>query len=348
MTSTTGANPPPATPPATPPPTPPGPSGLPPDDALRARAWPVLPLAILGWLAGLLPWLVRRVGGGTFGTPWNPRNDLREALLPYHHQLLTLLLVVTVTAGVLAGLAPAWCTSGRSRRPLLAALATLGAAVATSWAVAQTLAPDPELGGSGTTAQQVRLALVALTVAGSVTGLVLGLGVSLGGPALRVVAAAPAVVVAADWLGQLVVGAVRNGPPPSWLPTALAVLSGAVVGMLLAATARSRLVARATAWVVALGLLVLTAAALTAARYVLESLRGASARSTAVEELLVDGMRVFRGSLSSTLTAWGWPLPPPLTGLLVAVAVAVAVAVGTTLAVRGRRSRAVTEGGPAR
>ncbi|MEW1955842.1 hypothetical protein [Terrabacter sp. NPDC080008] len=293
---------------------------------------------------GLLPWLVRRTGGGTFGTPWNPRNDLREALLPYHHQLLPLLLVVTVTAGVLAGLAPAWRTARRSHRQLLVAVATLGAAVATTWAVAQTLAPDPDLGGSGSTAQQVRLAFIGLTVAGSVVGLVLGLAVSLGGPALRVVAAASAVVVGADWVGQLVVGATRDASAATWLPTALAALSGAVVGALLAGTARSRVAARAAAWVGALGLLVLTAAALTAARYVLESLRGTRPRSTDLQDLLVDGTRVFRGSLSTTLTAWGAPLSPPLVGLVVAVVVGLGL---SGLAVRAKRSATADERGSA-
>lgn len=334
MTSTTGAVPPPGPPPS---PAPASPAG---QDSARARAWPVLPLAVLGWLAGLLPWLVRRTADGPFGTPWNPRNDLREAMLPYHHQLLTLLLVVTVVAGVLAGLAPAWCATHRSRRLLLAALATLGAAVATTAAVAQTLAPDPDLGGSGTTAMQVRLALVALTAAGSVTGLVLGLVVSLAGPALRVVAAAPAAVVGADWLGRLAVGAVRTGTPPGWLPTVMAVLSGAMVGALLAATTRSRTTSRVAAWVCALGLMVLTAATLTATRYVLESLRGAAVGRAALEELVTDGLQVFRGSLSTTLTAWG-PVPsPPLTALLVAVVV------GAALAVLVKRTRPATADRP--
>src|SRR6476620_8163264 len=152
---------------------------------VRSSLWPVPLLAVLGWFVGLLPWLVRRSSQGTFGTPWNPRNDLRGALLPFHHQLLMPLLVVAVMAGVFAGCAPVWSALRRRRR---LALATLGAVVATGWSVAQTLAPDPELGGSGTTASQVRLAFVALTVLGVLTGLVLGLVISLGGPALRVVA----------------------------------------------------------------------------------------------------------------------------------------------------------------
>src|SRR6476620_4815671 len=165
------------------------PRAAPPDEhdrrRVRSSLWPVPLLAVLGWFIGLLPWLVRRSSQGTFGTPWNPRNDLRGALLPFHHQLLMPLLVVAVMAGVFAGCAPVWNARRRRRRLALAALATLGA---TGWSVAQTLAPDPELGGSGTTASQVRLAFVALTVLGVLTGLVLGLVISLGGPALRVVA----------------------------------------------------------------------------------------------------------------------------------------------------------------
>src|SRR6478672_5382198 len=269
---------------------------------VRSSLWPVPLLAVLGWFIGLLPWLVRRSGQGTFGTPWNPRNDLRSALLPFHHQLLMPLLVVTVMAGVFAGCAPVWSAHRRGRRLALTGLATLGAVVATGWSLAQTLAPDPELGGSGSTANQVRLAFIALTVAGVVAGLVLGLVISLGGPALRAVAAAPVAVVGADWLGQLALGTMREMAAPTWLPTLLAALSGVVVGALLAAAIRSRLVARVVAWVCALALLALTAAALTAARYVLEALRGTPVRGADVKELLVDGLQVFERSLSSTLT----------------------------------------------
>jgi len=60
---------------------------------------------------------------------------------------------------------------------------------------------------------------------------------------------------------------------------------------------------------------------------VLEALRGTSVRRAEVQELLTDSVQVFRGSVSSTLTAWG-PLPSPaLVGLLVAVIVGGAVAV---------------------
>ena len=320
------------------------PRAAPPDEHHRRRVrsslWPVPLLAVLGWFVGLLPWLVRRSSQGTFGTPWNPRNDLRGALLPFHHQLLMPLLVVAVMAGVFAGCAPVWNARRRRRRLALAALATLGAVVATGWSLAQTLAPDPELGGAGTTASQVRLAFVALTVLGVLTGLVLGLVISLGGPALRVVAAAPVAVVGADWLGQLVLGTVREPAPPTWLPTLLAALSGVVVGALLAATGRSLLVVRVVAWVCALALLALTAAALTAARYVLEALRGTPVRGADVKELLVDGLQVFERSLSSTLTGAGLPPSPPLTAVLVAVIVGVA---GTVLV---RRTLGASTGQP--
>ena len=307
---------------------------------VRSNPWPVALFAVVGWFFGLLPWLVRRSSQGTFGTPWNPRNDLRSALLPFHHQLLMLLLAVAVMAGVFAGCAPLWSTDRRRLRLGLAALATLGAALATGWSVAQALAPDPDLGGSGRTADQVRLAFVALTVAGGVAGLVLGLAISLGGPALRAVAAAPVAVVGADWLGQLALGTVRETAPPTWLPTVLAALSGVVVGALLAATIGSRLVVRVVAWVCALALLALTAAALTAARYVLEALRGTPVRGADVKELLVDGLQVFERSLSTTLTGWGLPPSPPLTAVLVAVVVGAA---GTVIA---RRTLAASTGRP--
>ena len=300
----------------------------------RAWVWAVPLLAVLGWFVGLLPWIVVRSSTSTFGTPWNPRNDLRSALLPFHHQQLMTLLVVTVVAGALAGSAPWWSRDRLRRRWLLALLATLGAAAATSWAVAQTLAPEPDLGGSGRTADTVQLAFVALTVAGSLLGLLLGLWTSLGGPVLRTVAATPLVVVGADWLGQLVTVALADPARPqplTWLPTTLTVLTGVRVGVLLAALG-ARPLRRLVGWVLALGLLLLTPAALTATRYVLESLRGTAVRSSELAALVHDGLEVFRLSLSSTVTAIG-PAAPMTAALL-------AVVVGALGAVLVRRVRA--------
>jgi len=297
---------------------------------LWSSPWVVPIAAVLGWFVGLLPWIVRRSRQGTFGTPWNPRNDLRDALLPFHHQLLPLLVVVTVVAGLLAGSAP-WCsTSRRSRRLVLAALTTLGALLAAGWSVVQTLSPDPDLGGSGTTAAQVRVAFVAVTVAGALLGLVLGLTVSLGGAAVRAVASAPAAVFIADWLGQLVLGGLGS-PGPTWLPTLLAALAGAGVGLALVGATRAHLLARVAAWVGSLVLLVVTASALTAVRYVLEALRGTPIRGDALSELIVDGLRVMGASLQTTLTAWG---PPPASPLMAVVVAATVGAVGTLLAAR--------------
>ncbi|WP_323098577.1 hypothetical protein [Intrasporangium sp. YIM S08009] len=293
-----------------------------------------MPLLALGaWFVGLLPWIVTRSSTHTFGSPWNPRNDLRTALLPFHHQQLMTLLVVTVVAGALAGSAPWWSRDRLRRRWLLALLATLGAAAATGWAVTQTLAPEPDLGGSGATADTVRLAFVALTVAGSLLGLLLGLGASLGGPVLRTVAATPLVVVGADWLGQLVVVALADPARPqplTWLPPTLTVLTGVGVGVLLAVLG-FRPVWRLVGWVLALALLVLTPSVLTATRYVLESLRGTAVRSAELAELAHDGLEVFRLSLTSTATAFG-PATPTTTALI-------AVVVGAIGAVLLRRVR---------
>ncbi|GAA2486725.1 hypothetical protein [Terrabacter carboxydivorans] len=302
---------------------------------LWSSPWVVPVAALLGWFVGLLPWLVTRSRQGTFGTPWNPRNDLRDALLPYHHQLLPLLVVVAVVAGILAGSAP-WCaTARRSRRLVLAALTTLGALLGAGWSVVQTLAPDPDLGGSGATADRVRLAFVAVTVAGALLGLALGLTVSLAGAAVRAVAAAPAAVFVADWLGRVVLAGVGS-PGPTWLSTLIAALSGAAVGLALTRTARSHPVARVAAWACSLGLLVVTASALTAMRYVLEALRGTPIRGDALSELLADGVRVLGGSLEANLTAGGPPPAAPLVAVVVAAAVG---AVGTLLVARASRSR---------
>jgi len=299
----------------------------------RSWVWAVPLLALGGWFVGLLPWIVVRSSTSTFGSPWNPRNDLRSALLPFHHQQLMTLLVVTVVAGALSGSAPWWSRDRLRRRWLLALLATLGAAAATWWAVTQTLGPDPDLGGSGRTADTVRLAFVALTVTGSLLGLLLGLGASLGGPVLRTVAATPLVVVAAYWLGQLVTMALADPARPqplTWLPPTLAVLTGVGVGVLLAVLG-VRPLWRLVGWVLALALVILTPAALTATRYVLESLRGTPVRSAELAELVHDGLEVFRLSLTSTVTAFG-PSAPTTTAL-------VAVVVGALGAVLLRRVR---------
>lgn len=287
----------------------------------RARVWPVPLLAVVGWFAGLLPWIVTRSKVPTFGTPWNPRNDLRQALLPFHHQQLMTLLVVTVVAGALAGSAPWWSRDRLHRRWLVGLLAALGAAAATSWAVAQTLGPQPDLGGSGRTADTVRLAFIALTVMGSLLGLLLGLAASLGGPVPRTVAATPLVVVAADWLGRLVVVVLADPTRPrplSWLPSTLAVLTGVGVGVLLALLG-VRPLWRLAGWALSLALLVLAPATLTATRYVLESLRGTAVRTSELAELAHDGLEVFRLSLASTATSFG--PSAPLTTVLVAVVV---------------------------
>lgn len=276
----------------------------------RARVWPVPLLAVVGWFAGLLPWIVTRSKVPTFGTPWNPRNDLRQALLPFHHQQLMTLLVVTVVAGALAGSAPWWSRDRLHRRWLVGLLAALGAAAATSWAVAQTLGPQPDLGGSGRTADTVRLAFIALTVMGSLLGLLLGLAASLGGPVPRTVAATPLVVVAlAD---------PARPRPLSWLPSTLAVLTGVGVGVLLALLG-VRPLWRLAGWALSLALLVLAPATLTATRYVLESLRGTAVRTSELAELAHDGLEVFRLSLASTATSFG--PSAPLTTVLVAVVV---------------------------
>ena len=230
---------------------------------VRSSPWPVALFAVVGWFVGLSPWLVRRSSQGTFGTPWNPRNDLRSALLPFHHQLLMLLLVVAVMAASSPAArrcgAPigAGGASARSAHDARRRLAT-GCVGRPRW-------PDPDLAApAGPPSRPPRLRR-ALTVTGVVAGLVLGLAISLGGPALRAVAAAPVAVVGADWLGQLALGTAARRTT-AWLPTVLAAPLGVVVGALLAATVRSRLVVRVVAWVCALALLALTAAALTAAR----------------------------------------------------------------------------------
>jgi hypothetical protein len=226
----------------------------------RARAWPVALLAFGAWFLGLVPWILTRSTTGTFGTPWKPRNHLRDALLPFHYQRLPLLLVVVVVAGALAGLAPWWYRERSRHRVLMSSLATVGAVAATAYAVWQTVGPSADVTRWLGSLDVEQLGCILLTMGGSLLGLLLGLATSLGGPVLRTLAASVLIVVGGGWLGQCVVASVGVAALP-WLPWALVVLTGTMTGVLLAALGihpRRRLLA----WPAVGILVVLTTAAL--------------------------------------------------------------------------------------
>jgi hypothetical protein len=289
----------------------------------RSRSWPVLPLALVGWFVGLLPWFVARRTVGTFGTPWNPRNDMREALLPFHHDRLTLLLSIALFAGGLAGLAACWVLPRRGRRLAALALAVLGAATAAVLSVGQTLSLHPDLGGTGTTAASPQAALVLLTVAGAVTGLALGLLVALGGPVMRIVAGAPLAVIAANWVGLLVTFTTADPSTPSrheLLPTVLWVLTGVLAGTCLALgplpVRAGRAVGVALLWLVGLGLLWLTQSAFTAVGYFLEGVRGVATDAAEIRALARDVLRIFGDTLAPGFAPWRVALVALLVGVL--------------------------------
>jgi hypothetical protein len=289
----------------------------------RSRSWPVLPLALVGWFVGLLPWFVARRTVGTFGTPWNPRNDMREALLPFHHDRLTLLLSIALFAGGLAGLAACWVHPRRRRRLAAVALAVLGAATAVVVSVGQTLSLHPDLGGTGTTTTSPESALLLLTVAGAVTGLVLGLLVALGGPAARIVAGAPLAVIAANWVGLLVTFATADPSTPTrheLLPTVLWVLTGILVGTCLALgplpVRAGRAVGVTILWLVGLALLWLTQSTFTAVRYFLEGVRGVATDAAEIRALARDVLRIFGDTLAPGFAPWRVALVALLVGVL--------------------------------
>jgi hypothetical protein len=296
--------------------------------------WALPLLALLGWFAGLLPWFVARRTVGTFGTPWNPRNDLREALLPFHHEQLVLLLSVVLVSGALAGLA-SWSLPRRRQRRLLATfLTTLGALVATAVAAAQTLSPHPDLGGSGQAETSLQYGLVGLTATSSIVGLALGLLASLGGPVVRTLALAPLAVVAVNWVGLLATHLASSDPvpaPPASLPSLLPLLTGLLTGLALAALGLQP-PQRVLAWVLALALVWVTGSAFTAVRYLLENLRAVRSDVPELGSLVRDAARIFAQALT--------PGTEPWTALAVAVAVGLAGTAG-----RSVRSRARLAGG---
>ncbi len=296
----------------TPPTRPPGPahSGGP-----RSHAWPIAVIALVAWFAGVLPWLATRHTAGTTGNPWNPRNDLREALLPFHHELLTFLLTIALGAGVLAGLAPLWLRHRARRRAVTVLLTLLGAGVALTCAIQQTLAPDPDLGGTGQVAELAGRLLVCLTVSGTVAGLLLGLLTSLATPAWRTLALAPVAVIASSWAGifatnlvtHLSVGQTR--PAPSWISALTILIAGVIAGLGLATGPRptrspARLTVLVVVWVIALWLVWATQSAFTAARYFLESLRGAGPDLDEVRALARDILRIFVQTMSPVHAPW--------------------------------------------
>ncbi len=212
----------------------------------------------------------------------------------------------------------------------MSSLATLGATAATMYAVWQSVGPlaDPSAWVSSLDLEQ--RGCIILTVGGSLLGLLLGLAVSLGSPAPRTLAASVLVVVVGGWLGLGVVTVVGVSAL-SWLPLAIVMFTGVATGVLLAILGmrpRTRLLA----WAVACILIVLTAAALTASRYVLEGLRGTQTNSDAVAELVGDGFEIFWRSAATIATA----LVPtsPITAAAVALIVG---AVGAALRARASR-----------
>ena len=277
----------------------------------RRRTWPVLPLAVVGWFLGLTPWFVARRSVGTFGTPWNPRNDMREALLPFHHNRLTLLLSVVLLGGAVAGLAAWWVRPQRGRRLAAAGLVILGTAWAVGFSVWQTLSLHPDLGGTGNTTLSPEKGLALLTFAGAATGLLLGLLASLGAPALRAMAAAPLAVIAANGVGALVISS-SSDPSPALshphLPTVLWVLTGLLAGVGLAFGPRPvpahRAVLVVATWLVAFALLWVTQSAFTAARYFLEGARGVATSGAELRALGHDSLRLLTDTLDPGFAPW--------------------------------------------
>ena len=233
------------------------PADRPPRPSLRSRVWPVAPLSFAGWwLVGALPWVVT----GLHITPrlTTAREQPPEpylSTLPFLTSQLPLLVVLTLCAGAVSGLAVLWSTPHGSKRVRRAVAALCGALAATAYTVVQSAGAARQSAGTFDGDSRVLRPLLLLAVACSLVGFVLGLCVAFGRPVLRALAAAPLAVLAVNWLSALTVAllgsaaAYRFVGQTRWLTGILLGLALGAVGLRPARRVITWVIALATVWV---------------------------------------------------------------------------------------------------
>ena len=263
----------------------------------RARVWPILPIAAAAWwVVGALPWIASGLGTGG-GVP-----NGYLSLLPFRTSLLPQLLTVTLCGGAVAGLTTLWLRDRRRRRVASSLAAVGGSFVATCYSVAQAAGATRSLGTDFDRDQRVLAGVLAVAVVGSLLGTILGLLVALGGPVTRALAAAPLAVAAGGWAAGVLVAVVGVETALPFLPWERYVI-GALIGLALA-TVGLRPARRLVAWVVALALVAVSQAAMTAFGYVTPQLRPGAGLPAGLSDLFDAGRDVFVLALGPEHQPW--------------------------------------------
>ena len=269
------------------------PVGQPQRRSRRRRVWPIVPLAFAGWwLIGALPWVVT----GLDLTPrlTTARDQPPEpylSTLPFLTGQLPLLVVLTMCAGAVSAVAVLWPRPHDGRRVRRALAALTGALAATAYTVVQSAGAARQSAGTFDGDARVLRPLVAIAVACSLGGFVLGLCVAYGRPVLRALATAPLAVLAVNWLSALTVSLLGPAAAPllvgqtRWLVGILLGLALAAVGL--------RPARRVVTWVVALAAVWVLDAAITALAYVTVLLRPGAGLPGNVREVADAGRDVF-------------------------------------------------------
>jgi hypothetical protein len=253
----------------------------------------VLVGALVWWVVGALPWVVRGLRlplQNLWGTDQRPE-EMPLVALPFSQYSLALLLAVTVVGGVAAALT----SLIRPDPPAARRAAVAGGALAAIVAITQTTLVVHRGLDHSNRADTYLAALVAVASVGSVVGLAVGWALVGRARAARAVAAAVLAVATASWLNVLVVpDPVVISDAQSALLTAAPWVAAAVAGVGLA-LCPPRGVRAVLGWVVALAILWLGPALVIAVSYVAGS-RVLLAHSPPAE-LLDAGWDVFRAAV---------------------------------------------------
>lgn len=294
--------------------------GTPRTTAVRAAL-----LAALGYLLGLLPWLVhggRLPVSGAWpayevgATPW--------VALPFSEYQIANLLALTALAGALAVALPHGVLRGPSRPPLWPVVG-----VALGLQLLALLQASSVVGRGLAGSEAADLLVLVLTLAAGLGGLVgTGLGLLLvrGRPVVRALSGAVLAWLVPSWLSMLLTYGASAPSPLQVTTVGLVPFVAAVLHGLALARLGLGGVGRALTWLVSLGIAVLLPALMTAAFYAGSYAHPGQLRGDGMAELVDATLDVTAMAVQVNLSR-----PGPL---LLAVVVGLA---GNAL--RGRRER---------